>query len=75
MIKIIGIAGSLRKQSYNTALLHAAAQLLPEHAALEIATIRDIPLYNEDMETTEGGQSVAGTHCRIGRAAVGHAGI
>lgn len=54
MIKIIGIAGSLRKQSYNTALLHAAAQLMPEHAALEIATIRDIPLYNEDIETTEG---------------------
>ncbi|SES87041.1 NADPH-dependent FMN reductase [Nitrosomonas marina] len=54
MIKIIGIAGSLRKQSYNTALLHAAAQLLPEQAVLEIATIRDIPLYNEDMETTEG---------------------
>ncbi|MDR4652225.1 MAG: NAD(P)H-dependent oxidoreductase [Nitrosomonas sp.] len=54
MIKIIGIAGSLRKQSYNTALLHAAAQLLPEHATLEIASIRDIPLYNEDIETTEG---------------------
>ncbi len=54
MIKIIGIAGSLRKQSYNTALLHAAAQLLPEHAALEVASIRDIPLYNEDIETTEG---------------------
>jgi len=54
MIKIVGITGSLRKHSYNTALLHAAAQLLPEHAVLEIATIRDIPLYNEDMETTEG---------------------
>lgn len=54
MIKIIGIAGSLRKQSYNTALLHAAAQLLPGQAVLEIATIRNIPLYNEDMETIEG---------------------
>lgn len=54
MIKIVGITGSLRKHSYNTALLRAAAELMPVHAVLEIATIRDIPLYNEDMETTEG---------------------
>ena len=46
--KILGISGSLRKGSYNSALLRAASELFPE--AIEIGNIRDIPMYNGDVE-------------------------
>jgi chromate reductase len=54
MTTIIGLSGSLRKGSYNTALLHAAAGLLPEGATLTVKTIHGIPLYNEDDEEAQG---------------------
>ena len=50
MTRIIGIAGSLRKGSYNAALLHAATDLLPPGATLEIASIRGFPPYDGDLE-------------------------
>lgn len=49
-IKILGFAGSLRKNSYNKAILRAATQLLPENAELEIFDLEGIPLFNEDLE-------------------------
>lgn len=54
MTTIVGISGSLRLRSYNTALLRAAEGLMPEGAQLQIEPIRDIPLYNGDLEATEG---------------------
>jgi chromate reductase, NAD(P)H dehydrogenase (quinone) len=50
MTRIVGIAGSWRRGSYNAALLRAARELMPEGSKLEIAAIRDIPLYNGDLE-------------------------
>ena len=46
-MRIIGIAGSLRSGSFNAALLRAAAE---ECAAVEIESIRGIPLYDGDVE-------------------------
>ncbi|WP_295627118.1 NADPH-dependent FMN reductase [uncultured Nitrosomonas sp.] len=54
MTKIIGITGSLRSASFNTALLHAAKESLPNNSALEIVTLKGIPLYDGDIESTEG---------------------
>jgi len=54
MTKIIGIAGSLRTGSYNAALLRIAATLMPPDSTLEIATIKGIPLYDGDLEATDG---------------------
>lgn len=51
---IIGISGSLRHGSYNSALLRAAAELMPEGAGLGIADIAGIPLYNGDVEASDG---------------------
>ena len=69
MTKLIGIAGSLRKASYNAALLRAAIELAPEHVEIEIGSINDIPLYNGDLETEQGiPDAVSALKDRIGRS-------
>ena len=50
MTKVLGIAGSLRRGSYNAALLRAASRLMPPDSTLEVASIRGIPLYDGDIE-------------------------
>jgi NAD(P)H-dependent FMN reductase len=54
MARLIGISGSLRQGSYNSALLRAAAELMPEGSRLDIASIRGIPLYDGDVEAESG---------------------
>ena len=54
MVKLLGISGSLRKQSWNTALLRAAQSLLPPDVTLDIATLHGIPLYDGDAEQAQG---------------------
>ena len=49
-ITILSFAGSLRKRSYNKALLCAAAELTPKDAKLEIFDIEGIPPFNQDLE-------------------------
>jgi chromate reductase len=47
---ILGISGSLRKGSWNTAALRAVQAMLPEGTTLDIAEIGDLPLMNQDLE-------------------------
>ncbi len=54
MTRVLGISGSLRRASYNSALLRAATRLMPEGATLDVASIRGIPLYDGDIEATQG---------------------
>lgn len=53
-IKVLGISGSLRKGSFNTALLRAAIALRPSSMEIEVAEIGDLPLYDEDLRTAAG---------------------
>jgi chromate reductase len=51
-VRILGIAGSLRKSSFNRAALRAAQELVPPNTALEIFDLDAIPPFNEDDERT-----------------------
>jgi chromate reductase len=52
-IQILGFTGSLRKGSYNQAALREARELLPDGADLEIVSLDNIPLFNQDYEYDE----------------------
>jgi len=54
MTKILGLSGSLRKASFNAGLLRAAAELAPKGVTVEIGSIRDVPLYDADVEIKTG---------------------
>jgi chromate reductase len=49
-LRILGISGSLRKDSYNTAALRAAVELCPDDAKIEICEIGNLPLFDQDFE-------------------------
>lgn len=49
-LKILAFAGSLRKKSYNKALVRAAAEVAPANVAIEIFDLEGIPLFNQDDE-------------------------
>jgi chromate reductase len=50
-VKILGFVGSLRKGSYNKALMRAALKLLPKDATLEVFDLEGIPPFNQDLES------------------------
>lgn len=54
MKTILGLSGSLRKASFNAGLLRAAAEVAPDGVTITIGSIRDVPLYDGDLEAAEG---------------------
>jgi NAD(P)H-dependent FMN reductase len=52
--RLVGLSGSLRRASFNTALLRAAAALVPAGVELSVRTVHDIPLYDADAEAAAG---------------------
>ena len=68
MTKILGISGSLRERSYNTALLRAAAELAPPAAEIEVFDLSAIPLYNDDVEAAGDPEPVAALRAAVAEA-------
>jgi NAD(P)H-dependent FMN reductase len=54
MTTVVGIAGSLREKSYNRALLRAAQALAPDGCTLEIQSFAGFPVYDGDLEASQG---------------------
>jgi chromate reductase, NAD(P)H dehydrogenase (quinone) len=50
-IRVLGIAGSLRRESYNRRLLAATRELAPKAMTIEIFDLAPIPLYDGDLDT------------------------
>jgi len=48
-MKVLGLSGSLRKASFNTALLRAAIELAPAGMTIEQHSLADIPMYDDDL--------------------------
>jgi len=71
MTKILGISGSLRRASHNTALLRAATKLMPPDTTLEVGSIRGIPLYDGDVEA----QGIPATVSQLKEAIVAADGV
>ena len=53
-LRVLGISGSLRRGSFNSAALRAAQELAPEGMTVEIADISEIPPYNDDVRQEQG---------------------
>lgn len=55
-MRILGVSGSLRKESFNTRLLAAVRRLAPEGMTIDVFDgLGDLPLYNADLDSREGG--------------------
>jgi len=67
-LKILAVPGSLRRGSYNRALVRAAAELAPAGATVEIAEIGGLPLYDEDANAAGPPPAVAELKRRIAEA-------
>ncbi|MCK4869151.1 MAG: NAD(P)H-dependent oxidoreductase [Alphaproteobacteria bacterium] len=65
MTEIIGLSGSLRKGSFNTALLHVAAEVAPAGCSVRAESIRGIPLYDADLEAASPPEEVLALQKRI----------
>jgi chromate reductase, NAD(P)H dehydrogenase (quinone) len=55
---VLGIAGSLRHDSYNLALLRADAELAPDDVSFQIFDLHEVPLYDEDHDENRGGDDM-----------------
>jgi len=68
-MRVLGISGSLRADSYNTQLLHAAREVLPEGIELEFYDgLRELPPYDQDVEDEGAPAPVQDLRDRIGAA-------
>jgi len=67
-IHVLGFAGSLRRASYNRALIRAARELAPDGMEVEVFDLDDIPLYNADVEKEGYPEPVQAFHEALDRA-------
>ena len=68
-MKVLAFSGSLRWDSYNTKLVHAAARLLPDGAELELwDRLKEVPPYDEDDDVEPAPAAVAALRAAIAGA-------
>ena len=67
-LTVLALSGSLRAQSYNSALLREAVRLAPRGMTIEIGTIREVPLYDADVEAQGFPDAVTALSARIDAA-------
>ncbi len=67
-VRLLGISGSLRRDSHNTAVLRTIADNLAEKVALRIFPLADIPLYNQDEDGPESPKPVLALRQAIAEA-------
>jgi len=58
-VQVVGISGSLRRASFSTSLLRILAEKAAPAIDLQVVTLEDIPLYNEDLDLSPAIPSVA----------------
>ena len=59
-MKVLGISGSLRRDSYNRNLVRAAAELVPENVEFELWNgLKEVPPYDEDDDAEPAPAAVA----------------
>lgn len=66
--RLLGLSGSLRKASYNTAILLALADVVADKASLELFPLNDVPVYNQDVDAEATPGSVVALRAAIGDA-------
>ncbi|MGN6189921.1 MAG: NADPH-dependent FMN reductase [Conexibacter sp.] len=68
-MRVLGLSGSLRRDSHNRALLRAAAAALPPHAELvEWDRIAELPAYDEDLDAAPAPEPVRALRAAIADA-------
>ncbi|MEU8781127.1 NADPH-dependent FMN reductase [Streptomyces sp. NPDC048637] len=68
-LNVLALSGSLRRNSYNTALLHAARKLTPVGLAIELDhELGGLPLYNQDLDGDTPPESVTALRRRVADA-------
>lgn len=67
-VRVLGFAGSLRRGSFNRALLRAAVEVAPEEADIEVFDLAQVPLYNADVEAEGDPEPVTALKSAIGAA-------
>jgi chromate reductase len=67
-MRFLGFAGSLRRASYNRGLVRAAVELAPSGLIVDVFDLRDLPLYNQDVEDAGEPASVVAFKEAIARA-------
>lgn len=67
-MSIVGICGSLRRDSYNLQLLKEFRNVLNQPESLEIITLHDVPFYNEDVEAVGFPSSIVRLSAKIKEA-------
>ena len=67
-IKLLGVSGSLRKQSYNSGVLRAIPAVLPDGMTFDIAGIAELPFYSSDVEQAGIPEAVKNFRARVAAA-------